>query len=313
MNNIQTITFNDIFAKYKNITDKYESLYIFVVYDTLVEVFLEKIHKMINIADEISNPSKKYYIKSRLYSLVQYLDGIKLGTKIENIYLVGNNVNEICLEKSWKKTLVDFYCDNIIVNYGETYQLNWLKNLLLDISFVNVIHLKNNTLKHLHINTTKKRLHVEKNEKKMDIEQYIKDNILDDICIVHGVSSFLKTLKEDKKIKILNGDKRDDELIEKYMMVCNEKNSEQLEWWLDRLLDPKEGKKIVFGVDIKLAIKDKLLKTLFCTPEVKQKIIDKAPLDEQIFEIIEIKSFGFNDIGNKLDKDFNGAVGIKFY
>ena len=289
MNKSEIASFNTIFENYKNIIDKYESLYIFVVYGASIEAFLEKIHKMINIADEISNPSKKSYIKSRLYSFVKHLDGIKPETIIENIYLVGNSVSEIFLEPHWKKTLIDFSCDNIIVNYGENYQLDWLKKLLLDTSFINIIHLKNNTLKHLHINTTKKRLFVEKNEKKMDVEQYIKNNVSADICIVHGVSSFIKTLTEDKKIKILNGDKRDEELIEKYEKICNEKNAEQLQWWLERLLDPKEGKKIVFGIDIKIAIKDRLLKTLFCTSEVNKRIIDKVPLDEQIFEIIEIK------------------------
>ena len=226
---------------------------------------------------------------------------------------MGSTIDEIPFIDSWKQTLIDFKCNNVLVNYGEKYQLNWLKNLLLDRSYINVLHLKNNTLKHLHINTTKKKLHVEKSEKKMDIELYIKENISDaEVCIIHGISSSLKLLKDNKKTKILNGDKKDTDIIEAYEKVLSEKNSAELQWWLDRLLDPKEGKKIVFGIDIRTSIKHKLLNMLFCTTAIKEKILEKIPPEERIFMIIEIKSFG-DDIGRKLENDFKGAVGIKFY
>lgn len=309
----ETIQFNSTFDKYKNISDKYESLYIFVVRGLTVDDFLDKINKIVGIIDDIPNSSKRGFLKTRLHIFIKYLEGLKSGTVINGIYLLGNDVNEFEFRKYWKDTLLQFGCDNLLLRYGDNYQLEWLKSLLLDRTYINIMHLKNNVLKHFHLNSTKRRLHQEKNEKKMDIQLYINENIpKGDICIIHGVSSFLKTIKDSSTIRIFNGDKKDDQLFEEHEKIINEKNGSELQEWLDKLLDPKDGKKIVFGIDIKSSINDKLLKTLYCSPDVKLKIIEKVPSEYIVFDIVVVKSFG-DDIGRRLVSDFKGAVGIRFY
>ncbi len=305
--------FDNEFATYKNCEGKYESMYIFVVNNLVIEALIEKVKKMIVLVDEIQNSSRRGVLKSRLGNFMKHLLGIQSETNVKSIYLVSEDVNEFSIKPYWMDTLSSFSCENFLIRYDSKFDLEWLKNLLLDRKYIHVLQMKNNSLKHIHLNKTKKRAATEKEEKGMSIQLYIQENIpKGDLCIIHGVSSLIKGIESTPKMKILNGHKRDDEIALEHEKFSNEQNATLLKWWLDRLTDPKEGSKIVFGVDINKCIGSKTLKTLFCSSEMKKKVFEKIPRDSLIFEIIEVKSFG-EDIGKRLITDFKGGIGIKFY
>ena len=78
------------------------------------------------------------------------------------------------------------------------------------------------------------------------------------------------------------------------------------------MIDPKEGKKIVFGKDIGENILTNSLKTIFCSPERKLKLLENFGKDNKIPELIVIlRDDDYNS--QKLYNDFKGAVGIKYY
>lgn len=304
------------FSQFKTIKDRHESLYIFVIYDMPPEQVNEKIHKMIGIVDTISNPGKRHYVKTRLYTMATFIEGIKKDDIMNGIYfLSADTVDECMLKKEWKDTLIYFQCDKFNVKYDNKFDLEWLTNFLQDTTFVDVIHAKNNNIKHYQLNGTKKRLHTEQTSKNMDLTEYIAKEIEPKkLCIVHGVSSMLKQMNDssDGFIKVYKVDKRDDDILNEIDRLKNDGNSKELEQWLNKLLDPKQGNKIVFGVDINKNIKDKMLKTLFCSVEMEQKIKEGVPEEYRVFDVIVVKTFG-DDVGKRLITDFRGAVGIKFY
>jgi len=310
---------NNVFDKFdifKLIKDRYDSLYIFVLYDVTVEECLNKVQKMIGLVDQIQNPSKKSHIKKRLHVILDHLSGLKKEFQLNCIYFLENVVNTFDLIKEWKQTLIHFKCDNFCVKYGDIYNLDWLKNYLCDTKYTNVIHVKNNDMKHYHLNSTKKRIQFEMTSKNMDIAAYVAENIPKQICIIHGVSATLKNLSDcfqgDLIMKVYKCDKHDDDILGEIDILANIDASNELESWLSKLLDPKDGKKIVFGKDITNGIQMKLLKTLYCSPDMEKRIKTKVPLDLMIFDIQVVKTFG-DDVGKKLVNDFRGAVGIKFY
>jgi hypothetical protein len=81
---------------------------------------------------------------------------------------------------------------------------------------------------------------------------------------------------------------------------------------LDKLLDPKIENKIVFGKDIQTCIKSSLLKTLYCTETIEKKL-SIIPQHYKNFEIKIIKPIEKGDIYDKLEKNYAGAIGIKYY
>lgn len=305
--------FNEIFNKYEQCKDKFESLYIFVIHDLIIEDVLEKIKKMLIIIDQISSNAKKSYLSNRIKNFQSYLEGIKENTQINNIFMISNKIDSVTLKNKWKETLKYFDCDNFLVKYDNNYQISWLRDLLLDYSYTHILHFRNNDLKHYHFNSTKKKLHKTYSSKSMNVIDYINENTnKGEYCIVHGISSFLRSLSDSITLKVLNGDKKDDEILDILDKFKNEQNIQELSEWMNKFNDPKDGKLIVFGKDIGICMKNKILKTLYCSEDFQKKVFNVVPKEDIIFEMKIVKSYG-NDIGKKLIDDFKGAIGIKFY
>lgn len=305
--------FDEIFSKYKNITDKHQSLYIFVINGLQIEHLVERVTKMITMADTITNPVRKSYIKTRLNKFLENLTVVEPLTKINGIYFVGPSVSYVDFRSYWKETLNIFHCTDMFVMYDDSYRLDWLNNLLLDRSFIHILHFRNNNVKHFYLNLTKRKLHQEKTEKKMDVNEFIQEHIKGDICLIHGISSFLKTLIETENIKLLSGDKRDEELLEEYEKILNRKNCKVLKIWMDKLVHPTESKRLVFGQEIGRGIENQMLKTIFCTPERKIKLIENFGTDNKMPELIIIKQLDDDENVRRFIVDFKGGLGITYF
>jgi hypothetical protein len=171
----------------------------------------------------------------------------------------------------------------------------------------------NNTLKHFHLNLTKKRVHLEKTEKSMNINKYINESCANNICIIHGISSLIKTIDLSENIVVLSGDNTDDVLIQVYKNIGNKKNIKLLKYWLDKIIDPKESHKLVFGKDIGSCIIDCSLKTIFCSLERKTKILENFGKEHKIPELIVILKDDNDFTCRQFFEDFKGGLGIKYY
>ena len=304
--------FDQVFDRYKNETGKFESQYIFVAHQISPETLTEKITKMMTNIDDIQNAVKRNFLKGKLANFMTYLEEIKSISKINKIYLLSTDIHEFSIVDYWSQTLKMFNCDNLLIHYDDILDIDWLKNLLIDRTYVNIFHFKGNSMKHFYLNKTKRKLFTEREEKSFDLQKYIQDNIPTELCIVHGISSLIKSIESKPNIKILNGNKKDDELILEYERLINDTNSLLLQLWVDKMNDPKDGTKIIFGNDITKNIQYKLIKTIFCSSDMKLKILKKIPKEFLVFDLIEVKTYG-EDIGKRLINDFNGCIGIKFY
>lgn len=314
--NQMNVYFNNLFQKYFQEEDRFESLYIFVINGQTVELAINDIRRMITIADEITNNVKKHHIKTRLNSFINFIEGEGLETILSGIYMVYRKIDMIALEPEWNETLNMFKCKKFVCEYGNKFKLDWLHNYLTDRSYLNVLHVQNNNIKHIYLNSTKRIVHSEREEKKCDFNEFVNQNIpKGEYCIVHGISSYIKQIAMSPFLKVLNGNLRDTEIFEEYEKMLNEKKMIELQRWLDLManVESKESKKLAFGKEITEAINDHMLQTLFCTPRIKAMVLEKINADDLIFNIVEIKSYDSNDVGMRLKKDFNGSIGIKFY
>ena len=68
--------FNNTFKKYKEITDKYESLYIFVIFELTREEMEENFTRFFKMLDSISDPKRKVFLKSRISDFKKNIDYI---------------------------------------------------------------------------------------------------------------------------------------------------------------------------------------------------------------------------------------------
>lgn len=306
--------FNEIFNKYSNIKDKFDSLYIFVIYKLSFEDCIEKVSRIITIIDSMSDLKKKSYLKNKLHNFREYLKtNYSPESFISNIFLVNNDINTETLTTYHKNTLDMFAHSKLSYEYASEYPLEWLKKLLLDREYINVIRVKNNDITYTKMNSTK-RINVYSNTiKSMDLEKIILEKIpKGEPYIIHGVSVVLKNHIDKNAVAVHTNELTDENILKIASNVKMLKYHKELEDILSKLLDPKLGNKIVFGKDIQSCVKNSLLKTLYCTNEIYNRT-SNIPEHLKNFEIKVIKQIEKGDISDRLEKDFAGAVGIKYY
>lgn len=306
--------FNNDFSKYIHKKDKFDSLYIFVVNDAVIEELIEKISKIISTIDNISDTKRKNYLKNRLGNFRDFLR-INYDTEIllSEIFLIDDNINSEKLSIYHKQTLQMFNANKIIYEYSSTYPIEWLKNLLLDREYMNVIKIINNNIQYSKINSTKKIIVYSDTIKSMDLSKIIQEKIQkNEPYLIHGISVVLKNFIDKRAVGVYTNELTDEQILKIASNIKNLEYQKELEDILNKLLDPKVGNKIVFGKDIQISIKNSLLKTLYCTPEIYKKS-SIIPTHLKTFEFKIINQIEKGDIYDRLEKDFSGAVGIKYY
>ena len=145
------------FNKYINCKDKFDSLYIFVVYNTNYEDLNEKVKKIIKTLDNISDNKRKIYLKNRIYEFELYLEKNLQIDIINKIYFVGSEINYELLEKKEIETLKLFDHQKISYVYSNNYDIGWLNDLLYNRDYYNIFQIKNNDINYFILNDTKKK------------------------------------------------------------------------------------------------------------------------------------------------------------
>jgi hypothetical protein len=306
--------FNNRFAKYCEKTDKFDSLYIFVIYKTDLEDSCERVSRMIAVIDAMKDPKKKSYLKTRLHDFREYLRvNFKPSTNINSIFMVSDIVDEEPLDKYHVETLNMFDHQKCSYEFGSNFPLKWLKDLLLDREYVNSIYIKNNDIRISKLNSTKKITTFTDTVKSMNLNQIISDNISKgDIYVVHGVSAVLKGFVDTAAIACYTKEISDEDILQ---LVKNSKcrqNQKELTDVLSKQNDSKEGAKLVYGRDIQKCVKESMLKCLYCSDRIYERTKNIPPTLRN-FEIKVIGVIEKGDIGDRLEKDYDGAIGVKYY
>ena len=301
------------FDEYIGCTDKCKSLFTIIAWNIVKEELINKLRHKLNLLKNVRDPYKRTYNSNRMYNFISYVESMT-HENICHIYLVGDEINEFPIKKKYTKVLNDFNVNNFIMKNDNTFAVQYLKDLFLDTSFIHVVCVKNNDLVHIHLNKTKRRTHFKKSIKNDKLEDYV--NVLQDKCVIHGVSSHLKKIQKIQfgiSHSIFTNVLNDDEIFDVFYkgeMLVHHKKLEDCLTLLNR--SDSDMNKIIFGKEIVKGITGYLIKTLFCIPKVADKI--RKQMKEYInFELIEVVSLEDNDIAYTLEKDYMGAIGIKYY
>lgn len=302
------------FSKYTNQKDKFESLYIFVIYKLSFLDTIAKILKIINSIDLIPDVKRKYYLKNRMNNFLEY---IKINfvpeSLVNGIYLLDSNVNYEPMDKYYIETLELFSHNNFSYKYDNEYNINWLKDLVLNRNYINVIKVKNNDITHIKLNSSKKNTVLSQTIKSLNLEQYIQLQIpKSEQYIIHGISVCLKNFTDKNAMHISNSELTDEEILKIYLSDHIKRTQKELSAVLDNMSDTKFYNKMVFGKEIKLAIQNSMLETLYCTKTINDSM-NKIPNHLKNFNIKIVHQLEKADIGEKLEKEYSGAIGIKYY
>jgi hypothetical protein len=305
--------FNEKIGIFKDKKDRFDALLAIIVYDMPADELITKMKHRIELTKISRDNVKKHHIITKFNNIIAHIEQKMIAKKtLTFILIVDDSVNEINLEQSWLDNLINFKVSNYIFKYGETLDIKYLHDLLTDTSYYNVLCFNNTKLSHYYLSRTKKLLHNEIDKKNMDITEYINDAEIKDKILLHGVSGLLKNFKFKDHIvhtKLL----QDDEILDIFETDENQKKCRDLDEILSNISNPKFSNKLLFGKDIQKKIVDKLVKTLYCSYEMSEKIKTIVPIDLCIFDVIVIKSYKPGDTGSILQKNYSGIIGLTFY
>lgn len=240
------------------------------------------------------------------------LENYSESDTLNNLFLLGNDINNFVLTKEDILELTEFKIKNIIFLNGESFNIEYINDLLNNKDYNYILHVDNKTLELIKFTKIKKRILDKVTSSNLDIEKYIKDNKLNNLSLIYGISSLIKNIKIDnidiihKNITILEIL----DIIYKKKMLLRHR---ELKKYLLLLNQEKTIHRVRFGKEIPYSIRNLELKILFCTNKRKQKIMTNFSKDLINFEIIEIDSLEKNDIGYDLINKYKSAIGITYY
>jgi len=304
----------DQLEKYRDVRDKFQSNYIVIcnglTYDDALTILFKKLDTINTIKDSV----KRKYLNDRVYSLIEYMKQKRPEDKDTTLYLVGKDLEVIPLKKKWIGVLNEWDVSDFIFMNGEYFDIDYLNSLFLDTDYHDIIQIMNKSLKHVHLNRTKRKVkHEEDIGSTFDLGEYISKNTKGR-CMVHGVSSTIKSFKtKNENILLFTKRMTDDRIFEefdKHLMLDVHKQVQEL---IGHMQNEKMMHRVKVGKDIQKAIKCALIQTLYSTPEKAKLIREKVPKDLQNFEIVEVFKLEKGDIGDVLEKDYNGVLGFTYY
>lgn len=306
--------------KYKDSKGKTDSMYIYILYECSQEKIKEHIKKQIDILDRINDLHKKRLFTSRYYLLRDMIENNDDSDHIyNNVIFISDEIESYQLTQEQKNTLNKFDHHSISFVYDDHFKLEYLEDLLFNIEPYHIYRVNNNKIDYIQTTRTKKILVESKESKPLDIKGFINSTLpTNKKYIIHGISSKLKELKDDRAYTIINNKiLRDEELLDMIDKIDQENILITLNSDLMMMHDSKQMHKVLFKKDIPIKIKNSQLQKLYIDCKLIDKFLTnmkKSGLDVN-FKIVTIDSTikSFVEGNEKTLDKYEGVVGIAYY
>lgn len=305
--------FDKTFDAYKDMRGKFDSNFTIVIYNYPTANVIEKLEHHLGLINLISDRFKRGFLYNRLNEFKNYINNRYSDGNITGIFLVGNGTYYIDISNDWQNAIDQFDVNPFILKHSAYFDIDFLRTLLTDVTYYNVITVLTNRFTHDFYNKSKRKFIHQDVAKAVNLIGYLKD--IKGTCLVHGTSGLLSNIQNSSQLEkhiIVTKLLHETEVGDVFEKRENDKNCVKLEYWLSKILHPELGKRLVFKRDIPLKIQNKQIETLFCSQELADKINKRVPPDLKNYKITIIKSYG-DDIGKKLEKDYGGIIGITYY
>ena len=302
-------------CQYVSFKDKV--LYTILVHDHTIEELIDIVKKKLeNINKRISNSFKKKLINDKIYSFINYLESVQNQTdKINSVFLINDKINRIDMSLSEKSFCKNWNISNFIFEFDEEFKIDYLSELLSTKMIKCVFKFDKSSYSVIHLDSTKSK--VVENHSSLDEDSIIKFINQHKPVAIYGLCSILKKLShlESKNLSVINKQMSNNDVLELIKVKNIEFNQELFKTeFLDNINNPALLDKLIFGKkDISEAINNFLIKKLFINPKLYKILKDNADSSTLNFEIIIVQSLKSGDLGQTLNKNYNGMVGIKYY
>lgn len=313
------MNFDQQFDIYRQTSETLETLFTILAYQLTPNQLCDLITDKLKLVKEMRPSKKKQVTCQRLNQFIDYLNDDERSEikEINSIFLISDTVIELPLQSDWIQVIQEYNIGPFIYKYGTSYEIDYLKLLLTDVSFKEVILVNNHEYSHIHLGLHKKKIHYHKTSKNFNLKEYVEQKV-ETKCVIHGVAGILKGFKCESPLQhwVITHKLTDEEIFELYRKDAVEQIHEELKKYLSYMENTKLIHRLVFGkLDIQKKIAQKALQTLFCSPDKYQTLIKRLPAEYQTnhFKIYSVETLSPGDLGDRLKNDFSGLFGVTYY
>lgn len=315
-------------TKYESVVGKFESLYVYVLFDCSLNQIIEHIKDQKNILKRMKDIYKQKLYISRYTSLLEYIENLDKELndkqnkstsnqirKYNNIFFVGETIEHYDLTKLNIKLLKQCKHKNIDYVYGDKFNLDFLNDLINNDKFYHVFQCDNKYNHYYQITKHKKNIIIEKssiNDIKLFINKCI-DNVenfdINDKYIIHGNNQKLKTYQDKKALIISSFHLKDNDIIEMIDKIKNDLLIDEFLNDLEMINDNKKMHRIIFKKDIYEDFFDYQIEKIYVN---KQSYYDITKNDE-LFDKIKNSSCHIIEIDSDKLSQYGNIVGVTYY
>ena len=290
---------------HRDVYDKFESQYVFIVYETTKQQLIDFTTGKINLVKGSPDIVKRNYVLNKLSNFVTYINKIVDDT-INSVFLVGKDITNIQLEKQHLKTLKEYNVKKISYKRDDTFDIDFISNLLYNINLRNSIKIFGSDFEHHVINEYKRKLVKQGNIS--DIHNYLLN--ISDKCVICGTQKHMSKLKFDSKHIIINDILSDEKILNEFDMSEIRETHKLLQEVFDKYIPTKPH---MVKLSSELEANACNIKTIFCSPK-KALIVTKYFATNNLKpEIYTIKSLEKGDVGERLKKEYCGVIALTYY
>lgn len=306
------MNFEELFSQYRTLTEGTDTLFTIVAHSMTPHETIECIISKLLLAKEMRPSKKKSLVCERLNKLITYLNEYEIK-EVNSVFLISESVIDIPIKDEWNKVIIEYDINKFIFKYSMTFEIDYLKTLLTDTTYRDVILIENNKYSHIYLSHNKKKVHFHKTSRAFDLVEYINKNIKDK-CVIHGVSGILKQFKCESHW-VFTHKLTDNEIFDVYRKDDMGKIHIELDKYLSYIHNDKFTHRLVFGKDVQKKIFQRELKILFCSPEKYQLVTKKLPSEylTSNFNIYMVDTLNHGDVGDRLKIEFGGVLGITYF
>lgn len=306
------------YNRYREITGKKDSLYMYVLYNCTYQEIKDHIHKQLDTIDKVPDGYKRKLFSSRYFLFKEFLNDYNDDHIFNCTLFIDDNIDSYQLDQSVQKLLRKYDNRHITYRCDDRYDLQFLEDLLTNDDPYHVFRINGNKIDYVQMTKTKKYVVESKESKQLDLTEFITDNLPPNKkCILYGVSSKLKNFNDDRTYDIITKNLKDEEVIELIDRVDQEDILIALDKDLEMLHDDKQMHKVVFKKTIQEKIQYAQLEKLYIRSDMYDKFMsnmNRLELDTN-FKIIQIdlKIESFIEDREKKILQYGGVVGITYY
>lgn len=289
-------------SKYQSIVGKCESLYVYVLHDCSKKQLIEHIAEQQKILKRLNDGYKQKLYSSR-YNLFQNKiedEEMQKIVKYNHIFFIGETIETYELSKQNIKLLKSFKHKTIDFVYGNTYDLDFLNDLIFNEKPYHIFQLNNNFS---YIQMTKHKKNIVKESKNTEIKSFIESCNCDDNYIIHGSNPKLKSYQDKNALFISSSILKDDQIFTMIDKIINDRLLIEFETDLSMLHNDKKMHRILFKKDIEEDCENYQIEKIYINNSINDEL--KKQISSINCKIIIINSTTLEKYGN--------IIGVTYY